>query len=80
MELIDDRKIKFKQALGPHLRLIRKQKNIPKNMAAHDAGIDVVYYDLIERGKKSITLDLFIKIAMVLDIPVVKYADYLEDA
>lgn len=57
-----------KVELGQKIRNIRKEKGYTQEQFAEMAGISTVYLGEVERGIKSLSLNLFIKIIKALDI------------
>lgn len=68
--------IRFNGGIGMELRKARKQKGLSKNRLAKRAALEVVYLDYIERGRKSICLNTLIRIATILDIPLLQFEKY----
>lgn len=70
-------KIIFTRELGAEIKKKRKGKGLKRGYVAIAARLDFVFYDMIERGKRSINLKTFNKIAKVLDMHLVDYKGYI---
>lgn len=62
----------FNSFIGRRITEIRKQKNISQENLAHLAEIDRTYMSSIERGKRSISLAVAIKLSYALEINLLK--------
>ena len=56
---------------------LRKEKKKTQACIANEVGIDRGYYSNIENGKKMGSLDTWLKIAKVLEIPPVELLSYI---
>lgn len=71
--------IKFGKGVGTELKRLRKEKGIPLNVLAEKTGLDVVYLDLIERNKKTISMVTIVKILDVLNCSILDFQVYTID-
>lgn len=60
--------MEIKQLLGVRIRELRKNRHLTQEQLAEKVGINPKYVSSIERGKENPTLDIFIKIAEVLEV------------
>ena len=67
----EERKLKIvvQRLLGEHLREIRLQKRLHQKEVADRCGFSRSGYNLIERGKRNVTLYSLYKISKALDEP-----------
>lgn len=56
------------QALGAHVRLLRKEKKLSQEALAEKCGISAKYLGEVERGKRSISLLCTLRLMQALDI------------
>lgn len=70
-------KIMFTKDLGAEIKKRRKALGLKRGYVAIEARLDFVFYDMIERGKRSISLKTFTKIAKALDMHLVDYEAYV---
>lgn len=61
-------KVKFGNHIGKYIHQLRKAKQMGLDELAKATDLDVVYLDLIERDRKTISLETLLKIAKVLNI------------
>jgi transcriptional regulator with XRE-family HTH domain len=60
----------IKKTLGQNIALLRKEKGLSQSQLAYDAEIDISTLSRLERGNLNVTLDVLIKIALILEISV----------
>jgi transcriptional regulator with XRE-family HTH domain len=60
----------FRAALAEQIRLVRSKKGLSQEELAFRAGLHRTYISLVERGKKSPTIDCLIRISAALDVKV----------
>lgn len=75
-EPIQKQSIKFANNIGTVLKQHRKELGISRMYVAINSKIDVVYLDLIERNKKEVCLNTLIRIATVLEVPLLQFEIY----
>lgn len=68
--------VKFGKGIGNHIKQIRKSKGMGRDKLAEITHLDVVYINLVERDKLSISLVTLIKFATALDIPLLACDTY----
>lgn len=65
--------------LGRRIKQIRKRQGLTQEMLAEQAGISAQYVSNIERGKENPTLDLLLRLADALKIPLGELCDFQAD-
>jgi transcriptional regulator with XRE-family HTH domain len=63
----------LEKAVGEVLRTCRQKKGMSQEQLGFDAAIHRTYVSLIERGKKSPTLDVLFRLCKALDVPPAKF-------
>ena len=61
-------KVKFGNHIGKYIHQLRKDKEMGLDELASLTDLDVVYLDLIERDRKTISLETLLKISKPLNI------------
>ena len=54
--------------LGDELRSARQAAGMTQERLAHDAGVDRTYISLLERGIRSPTVDVFIRLCQAMSV------------
>jgi transcriptional regulator with XRE-family HTH domain len=57
-----------KEFLGKRIKSLRQSRRLSQAMLAEKMGVHTTYVSSIERGKENPTLDIFIKLALALEI------------
>lgn len=74
-----NKSVKFVRELGIELRRIRKYElGVGRDVIASGTGLDIVYVQLIERGKKEISLETALKFAKALGISILSFEGFLK--
>ena len=55
--------------IGINVGAIREQRGISQSKFAETISVDRSYYNQLERGKENVTVDILVKIADGLDVP-----------
>ena len=59
--------------INEKIRLLRLQKNYSQDYVASQLKLSQSYYGRIETGKRTISLDLLMKILSILDVDYIKF-------
>jgi DNA-binding XRE family transcriptional regulator len=60
----------IRQALSDNIKALRKTRNLAQERLALDAGVDRTVVSKIERQVSNPSLEILVKLAVVLDVPV----------
>ena len=60
----------IRQALSDNIKALRKTRNLAQERLALDAGVDRTVVSKIERRVSNPSLEILVKLAVVLDVPV----------
>jgi DNA-binding XRE family transcriptional regulator len=61
-----------RQALSYNIKTLRKTRNLAQERLALDAGVDRTVVSKIERQVSNPSLEILVKLALVLDVPVTR--------
>lgn len=62
----------IRQALSENIKTLRKTRNLAQERLALDAGVDRTVVSKIERRVSNPSLEILVKLAVVLDVPVTR--------
>lgn len=62
----------IRQALSINIKTLRKARNLAQERLALDAGVDRTVVSKIERRVSNPSLEILVKLAVVLDVPVTR--------
>ena len=62
----------IRQALSDNIKALRKTRNLAQERLALDAGVDRTVVSKIERRVSNPSLEILVKLAVVLDVPVTR--------
>lgn len=63
---------KARQALSDNIKTLRKARNLAQERLALEAGVDRTVVSKIERQVSNPSLEILVKLALVLDVPVTR--------
>lgn len=75
----DETSILVREILGRNLKALRTEGNFSQSSFSRMVAIDRSYINRIENGEGNITLDIIIKLADGLDVPITVLFDGLQD-
>ncbi len=61
-----------RQTLSDNIKLLRKERNLAQERLALDAGVDRTVVSKIERQVSNPSLEILVKLAVVLKVPVTR--------
>ncbi len=68
-----EQKLVVQQLLGKQMKTIRLQKKMRQNVVAQSCGFNKSAYNVIENGKRNITIITLYKIAFALEEPIFSF-------
>jgi len=72
-------RVSFARMIGKHLKAVRENKGLSQEVLAEKASVHRTYISLLERNKKSPTLDVLIRICRALEIKTSTFISKIEN-
>lgn len=79
--LTDDQYIlRVRQKVGSNLRRLRKRHQMSQSKLAENAGLNRSYLSMVENGRRNISLDNLVSLALALNVEPVELFTLVEEA
>ena len=77
---IDEVSVLVRETFGNNLRALRLESGLTQTAFAQMISVDRSYISQIECGKENVSVDVLVKLADGLDVPITQLFEGLEDA